>query len=57
VRAWTGLEIMTETLFLNSDAVFQDVSDPTHTTGTVQSLFEEHEVEIKQKFHKESIQL
>jgi hypothetical protein len=35
---------MTQT-FLNNDAVFQDVSAPIHTAGTIQSWLEEHEGE------------
>jgi hypothetical protein len=35
------------TLFLNNDAVFQDDSVPIHKAGTVQSWFEEHEVELQ----------
>jgi hypothetical protein len=38
---------MTETLFPNNDAVFQDTNAPIHTAGTVQSWFEEHESELK----------
>jgi hypothetical protein len=34
---------MTEALFPNNDAVFQDYSVPIHTAGIVQSWFEEHE--------------
>jgi hypothetical protein len=34
---------MVQTLFANSDAVFQDDNIPLHTAGTVQSWFEEHE--------------
>jgi hypothetical protein len=38
---WTGLgnqvHPMTQTLFLNNDAVFQDDNAPFHTAGTVQS--------------------
>jgi hypothetical protein len=37
---------MIQTLFPNSDAVFQDDSAPIHTAGTVQSWFEEHEGEL-----------
>jgi hypothetical protein len=36
-----------QTLFPNNDAVFQDDSAPTHTAGTVQSWFEEHEGELQ----------
>jgi hypothetical protein len=35
-----------QTLFLNSDAVFQDDGVPNHTAGTVQSWFKEHEGEL-----------
>jgi hypothetical protein len=35
---------MVQTLFLNNDAVFQDIAT-IHTAGTVQSWFEEHESE------------
>jgi hypothetical protein len=35
---------MIQTLFSNNNAVFQDDSTPIHTAGTVQSWFEEHEV-------------
>jgi hypothetical protein len=38
---------MIQMLFLNSDAVFQDDNAPTHTAGTVQSCFEEHEGELQ----------
>jgi hypothetical protein len=37
---------MIETLFPNSDAVLQD-NAPIHTSGTVQSSFEEHESELQ----------
>jgi hypothetical protein len=36
-----------QSLFLNNDAVFLDHSAPTHPAGTVQSWFEEHEVELQ----------
>jgi hypothetical protein len=38
---------MIQTLFLNSNAVFQDDNAPIHTAGTVQSCFEEHEGEVQ----------
>jgi transposase len=38
---------MIQTLFLNSDAVFQEDNAPIHTAGIVQSLFEEHEGELQ----------
>jgi hypothetical protein len=37
---------MTQTLFLNKDAVFQDDNAPIHAAGTVQSWFEKHEGEL-----------
>jgi hypothetical protein len=36
-----------QTLFPNSDAVFQNNSVPIHTAGTVQSRVEEHEGELQ----------
>jgi hypothetical protein len=38
---------MISTLFPNNDAVFQDVSDPIHTVGTIRSWFEEYEGELQ----------
>jgi hypothetical protein len=38
---------MIQTLFPNSDTVFQDDSAPIHTARTVQSWFEEHEGELQ----------
>jgi hypothetical protein len=38
---------MIQTLFPNNDAVFHDNNAPTHTAGTVQSWFEEHEGELQ----------
>jgi hypothetical protein len=38
---------MIQTLFPNNGAVFQDNDAPIHTTGTVQSWFEEHEDEFQ----------
>jgi hypothetical protein len=38
---------MIQTLFPKNDAVFQDENAPTHTAGTVQSWFEEHDGELK----------
>jgi hypothetical protein len=38
---------MIQTLFPNNDAVFQDDDAPIHTARTVQSWFEEHEVELQ----------
>jgi hypothetical protein len=34
---------MIQTLFPNSDTLFQDDTAPIHTTGTLPSLFEEHD--------------
>ncbi|PNF32733.1 hypothetical protein B7P43_G11581 [Cryptotermes secundus] len=34
-------------LFLNKDAVFQDISAPIHTAGSVQSWIEEHEDKLQ----------
>lgn len=36
---------MIQTLFPNNDAVFLNNNAPTHTAGTVESCFEEHEGE------------
>jgi hypothetical protein len=36
-----------QTLFPNNDAVFQDDNAPTHTAGTVQSWFQEHQGELQ----------
>jgi hypothetical protein len=48
---WTSWVIkvhpMSQKLFPNNDAVFQDDSVPIHTAGTVQSWFEEHECELQ----------
>jgi hypothetical protein len=38
---------ITQTLFPNNDAVFQDDNAPTHTAGTVQSRFEQHAGELQ----------
>jgi hypothetical protein len=38
---------MIHTLFRNKDAFFHDDNSPIHTTGTVQSWFEEHEGELQ----------
>jgi hypothetical protein len=38
---------VTQTLFLNNDAVFQDGNAPIHTVGTVQPWFDEHEGELQ----------
>jgi hypothetical protein len=38
---------VTQTLFPNNDAVFQDDNAHIHTAGTVQSLFDEHEYELQ----------
>jgi hypothetical protein len=38
---------MIQTLFPNNNAVFQDDNPSIHTTGTVQSWFEEHEGELQ----------
>jgi hypothetical protein len=38
---------MTQTLFPNDDAVFQNDNASIHTAGTVQSWFEEHEDELQ----------
>jgi hypothetical protein len=36
-----------QTLFLNNNAVFQDVNATIHTAETVQLWFEEHEGELQ----------
>jgi hypothetical protein len=41
-RLGNQMHPMTQTLFPNNDAVFQDDSAPIHTAGTVRSWFEEH---------------
>jgi hypothetical protein len=41
------VHLMIQTLFPNNDAVFQDYIAPIHTSGTVQSWFEEHEGELQ----------
>jgi hypothetical protein len=41
------LHPITQTLFQNSDAVFQDGRGPIHTAGTLQLWFEEHKVELQ----------
>jgi hypothetical protein len=38
---------MSQTLFQNNDAVFQDDNAPIHTSGTVPSWFEEHGSELQ----------
>jgi hypothetical protein len=38
---------MIQKLFPNNDTVFQDYSAPIHTSGTVQSWFQEHEGELQ----------
>jgi hypothetical protein len=38
---------MIQTLYSNNDAVFKDDNAPIHTTGTLQSWFEEHEGELQ----------
>jgi hypothetical protein len=38
---------MIQTLFQNSDAVFQDDNATIHTAGTVQSWFGEHKNELQ----------
>jgi hypothetical protein len=45
-RLGNQLQPMIHTLFPN-DAVFQDDNAPTHTAGTVQSWFEEHDGELQ----------
>jgi hypothetical protein len=37
-----------QTLFSNNNVVFQDDNAPNHTSGTVQSLFEEYKGELQQ---------
>jgi hypothetical protein len=37
---------MIQTLFPNNDAVLQEDNVPIHTAGTVQSWFEEHEIQV-----------
>jgi hypothetical protein len=36
-----------QTLFPNNDADFEDDNAPIHTAGTVESCFEDHEVELQ----------
>jgi hypothetical protein len=49
VRGELGNQVhsMTQTLFPNNDAVFQDDNASIHTAGTIQSWFEEHEGELQ----------
>jgi hypothetical protein len=46
-RLHNQMHPMIQTLFPSNDALFQDDSAPIHAAGTVQSWFEEHEVELQ----------